>query len=96
VQRLGSVTFPISIEIRFDDGTSSVEEWDGVARWKRYEYTGTQRVDWAIADPEEILSLDVNRLNNSRMRRAGTRGIVRLSSRWAFWFQSLLQILTGM
>jgi hypothetical protein len=96
VQRLGSVALPISIEIRFDDGTSSFEEWDGIGRWKRFEYVGTQRIDWAVADPKEVLSLDVNRLNNSRMRRAGTRGIVRLSVRWAFWFQSLVQILTGM
>lgn len=96
VERLGDVQFPVQIEVQFDDGTSTTERWDGIDRWKRFEYAGSQRVDWAVIDPRMALPLDVNRLNNSRMRAAGTRGIVRLTSRWGFWFQSVLHILTGL
>jgi hypothetical protein len=96
VERLGEVVLPLRVDVRFDDGTTATEYWDGVDRWRRFEYVGTQRVEWAVADPEGALSLDVNRLNNSRMREAGTRGIVRLASRWGFWFQSLLHVLTGL
>lgn len=96
VERLGEVALPVKIDVKFDDGTSATEQWDGIDRWKRFEYVGTQRVEWAIVDPDGALPLDVNRLNNSRMRAAGTRGIVRLTSRWAFWFQGLVHLLTGL
>jgi hypothetical protein len=96
VERLGEVVVPVRIEVQFDDGTTASEDWDGIARWKRLDYTGTQRVDWAVVDPQFNVTLDINRLNNSRMRQAGTRGIVRLTTRWGFWFQSLLHILLGL
>jgi hypothetical protein len=96
VERLGMVRMPIAVQIVFDDATRLTEHWDGQDRWKRFEYTGAQRVEWAVADPKETMPLDSNRLNNSRMRGAGTRGIVRLSSRWGFWFQNLLYVLGGL
>ena len=95
VERLGGVRMPVDVQITFDDGSSSTEHWDGRDRWKRFEYTGTQRVEWAIVDPNGTMPLDVNRLNNSRMRDGGTRGIVRLASRWGFWFQNMMYALTG-
>ncbi|MFQ5668445.1 MAG: M1 family metallopeptidase, partial [Candidatus Binatia bacterium] len=96
VERLGSVRMPVDVQIVFDDGTVTNEHWDGRDRWKRFEYTGTQRVRWAVADPNRTMPLDVNRLNNSRMRTAGTRGIVRIAGRWGFWFQSLVHFLSGL
>lgn len=96
VERLGEVVLPVRVEVQFNDGTTASEVWDGAARWKRFDYTGTQRVDWAVIDPDGKITLDVNRLNNSRMRQAGTRGIVRLATRWGFWFQSLLHVLAGL
>ncbi len=95
VERLGSVHMPVDVQILFDDGTAASEHWDGHDRWKRFEYTGTQRVEWAIVDPNNTMSLDFNRLNNSRMREAGTRGIARIAGRWGFWFQNLVYLLTG-
>lgn len=96
VQRQGEVSFPVRVEVRFDDGTSASEEWDGQERWRRFDYSGSQRVEWAVVDPEEKVVLDINRLNNSRMRQASTRGVVRLTARWGFWFQSVLHVLAGM
>jgi len=96
VERRGSVRMPVELRITFEDGTNTTEHWDGQGRWKRFEYTGPQRVDWAIVDPDEKLALDINRLNNSRMRSAGTRALVRLAGRWGFWFQNLVYFLTGL
>ncbi|MFI5397331.1 MAG: M1 family metallopeptidase [Candidatus Binatia bacterium] len=93
VERLGSVSLPVDVHITFDDGGVTKEHWDGQGRWKRFEYTGKQRVEWAVVD---VLPLDVNVLNNSRMRAAGTRGIVRIAGRWGFWFQNLMYLLTGL
>ena len=96
VERLGSVHMPVDVRIVFDDGTVTNEHWDGRDRWRRFEYTGNQRVEWAVVDPKQTMPLDFNRLNNSRMRESGTRGIVRISTRWGFWFQNLLYALTGL
>jgi Peptidase family M1 domain len=96
VERLGSVRMPVDVQIVFEDGSVSGEHWDGRERWKRFEYTGGQRVEWAVVDPHNRLALDADWLNNSRMRDAGTRGIVRISSRWGFWYQNLLYLLTGL
>ncbi len=93
VERLGSVRLPVELHITFDDGGITNEHWDGQDRWKRFEYTGSQRVEWAVVDTPP---LDVNWLNNSRMRDAGTRGIVRIAGRWGFWFQNLMYFLTGL
>ena len=93
VQRVGSVVLPVDVHITFDDGSVSHEHWDGRDRWKRFEYTGPQRVEWAVID---TLPLDVNWINNSRMRAAGTRGLVRIAGRWGFWFQNLVYVLTGL
>ena len=96
VERLGSIHMPVDVQIVFDDGTVTNERWDGRDRWRRFEYTGTQRVEWAVVDPNRTMPLDFNRLNNSRMRESGTRGIVRIASRWGFWFQNLVYALTGL
>ena len=96
VERLGAVLMPVDVQIRFDDGTGVTEHWDGRDRWKRFEYTGTQRVEWAVVDPNHTMPLDTNWLNNSRMREAGTRGLARIAPRWGFWFQNLIYFLTGL
>ena len=96
VRRLGSVRLPVEIEISFEDRSVVRERWDGVDAWQRYEYIGSQRVRWATVDPDGDLVLDANQLNNSRMRDPGTRGIVRLASRWGFWFQNLMLFLTAL
>jgi len=96
VERLGSVRMPVAVQIVFEDGTQSHEQWDGRDRWKRFEFTGAQRVEWAVVDPGNTMPVDVNRLNNSRMREAGTRGIIRIAGRWALWYESLLAFLGGL
>ncbi len=96
VERLGGIEMPVEVQVVFDDGSSVMEKWDGRERWKRFEYTGPQRVEWALVDPNQRLVLDVNFLNNSRMRAAATRGVVRVVGRWTFWFQNLLYFATGL
>ncbi len=96
IERLGGVQIPIDVQIGFDDGTVSNQRWDGRSRWKRFEFSGPQRVEWAVVDPQQALVLDINFLNNSRTRATATRGVVRLVGRWAFWFQNLLLFLTAL
>jgi len=95
VERRGEVRMPVDIAVGFDDGSETRQSWDGRDRWYRIEMTSRQRAEYAIVDPDGRLALDANRLNNSRMRSPGTRGIVRLAGRWGLWVQSALHLVTG-
>lgn len=95
VERLGSVQMPVNILVVFEDGSQSHESWNGRDRWRRLEITSKQRADFVVVDPDHQLPLDANRINNSRMRSPGTRGIIRVVAGWTLWLQNLLQLLTG-
>jgi hypothetical protein len=96
IERRGTVQMPVEVAIGFADGSETAEWWDGRDRWRRFESMGTQPVEYAIVDPNGKLPLDVDLLNNSRMRSSGTRGVIRLAGRWGFWFQNLMHFLTGL
>lgn len=95
LERLGDARLPVDVQVVFDDGSEARERWDGQARWRRFDYRGTHGVAHAVVDPDGKLPLDVNPLNDSRMRDPGTRGLVRVGLRWGFWFQNLLHLLTS-
>lgn len=96
VERLGEVRMPVEVLVVFEDGGAATEHWDGRDRWKRFEYTGPQRVEWAAIDPKGTMPLDINQLNNSRMRESGNRGVLRVAGRWGFWFQNLVYFLSAL
>jgi hypothetical protein len=95
VERRGELPAPVDVVIGFDDGSETRETWDGQSRWRRFEITGTAEAVFAAVDPLRKLPLDLNRLNDSRMRSPGTRGVVRLAGRWGLWMQGLLHLLTA-
>jgi hypothetical protein len=96
VERRGEVQMPVDILLNFDDGSETHESWDGRERWHRLDITGTVRASYAIVDPKDKLPLDVDRLNNSRMRSPSTRGIARLAGRWGLWLEGMLHLATGL
>jgi hypothetical protein len=95
IERRGEVRMPVDIVVTFDDGSQTREVWNGLDRWYRIDITSTHAAAYAVVDPDDKLPLDVNRLNNSRMRTPGTRGIVRLAGRWGLWLQGALLALSG-
>jgi Peptidase family M1 domain len=95
VERRGEVRLPVDILVVFDDGSEVRQTWDGQGRWHRIDMASTEKASYAVVDPDMKLPLDVERLNNSRMRSGGRRGIVRLAGRWGLWMQALLHALTG-
>lgn len=95
LERLGGVRLPVDVAVTFDDGAEMRERWDGESRWRRLEYEGTHGVTHAVVDPDGKLPLDIDPINNSHMRREGTRGLARIGLRWGFWFQNILHLLTS-
>ncbi len=90
VRRLGAVQFPVEIEVVFEDGEVIRETWDGKALWKKFRYTKDAQLVSATVDPERKIPLDLNFTNNSKTIENQSLGINKLSARWLFWMQFLL------
>jgi aminopeptidase N len=97
VHRKGDFIFPVDVEIKFDDGKSLIEHWDGRDRWIRYQYDRAAQLVSAEIDPEHKVQLDLNLYNNSYRLQEDKRAIHKLSNIWTFigeWFAQLLAWLT--
>ena len=62
---LGDFVFPVVAEIKFDNGETIREKWDGQDRWKRYVYLKKAKVLSVEIDPDHQVTMDRNYLNNS-------------------------------
>jgi hypothetical protein len=90
VRRLGSVTFPIEVELTWDDGSRETVPWDGRGTWTRIERAGPKRLRSAVIDPHDRIALDVSRVNNGKRLAPDPRLAVSWTARWMFWLQNLL------
>jgi len=90
VRRLGEFKFPVEIEVVFANGDTVHEKWNGQGLWKKFYYTKPTRLVSATVDPDLKIPLDVNFTNNSRTVKAQTLGVNKLSARFLFWMQFLL------
>ena len=90
LRRLGDFTFPVEIEIIFADGDTVREYWDGKDLWKKFRYTKPTKLISAAVDPGEKIPIDLNFTNNSRTVKKQKIGVNKLSVRWLFWTQFLL------
>lgn len=96
IARRGDVRVPVDVLVAYEDGGETRETWNGEDRWYRIDATSTRQAAYAVVDPDHKLPLDVNWLNNSRLREPGTRGIWRLAGRWGLWVQAMLLAISGL
>lgn len=90
VRRLGSFHFPVELEMTFENGEKLREKWDGAELWKKYTYVKPARLVSATVDPDEKIPLDANFTNNGRTVEPHMLGLERLSARFMFWMQFLM------
>ena len=90
VRRLGEFKFPVEIEMVFENGETIREQWDGQKIWTKYSYTKPTKLVSATVDPGNKIPIDVNITNNGRTVEKQRLGINKLSARWMFWMQFLL------
>jgi Peptidase family M1 domain len=93
VHRKGDFILPVDIKIRFNDGQTTDEHWDGRDRWVRYTYVRKAKVVSAVVDPGQKVWLDKDFFNNSRTEKAHKRATRKLSTYWLFVTQMLEQWL---
>jgi hypothetical protein len=96
-QRRGEAIAPVDLLVTFADGTTRNETWDGVERWRRWEYDTDIPVQSAIIDPYNRLVLDIDWVNNS-MVAPSSSGPALASIKWGarglFWMQTFLDMNT--
>jgi len=94
VRRYGGGVFPVDVLLVFEDGESVRYSWDGEDRWRLFVEEREAKLDFATVDPEEILLLDLRRMNNSRKVEADAASVsLKWSSRWMIWFEDFLSTL---
>ena len=71
-------------------GGQGSEPWRG--RFKRLELTSDKRLVSASVDPDDLLKLDVNRLNNARRSKPDSKAASLWGTRLMFWLQQLLGV----
>jgi hypothetical protein len=90
IRRLGTFTFPVEVEVVFENGEKVRERWDGQELWKKYKYTKPSRLLSATVDPDHKIVLDVNYTNNSKTMENQALGVNKQAARFLFWIQFLL------
>ena len=93
VHRKGDFIFPVEVEVKFDNGETVRERWDGRDRWVRFRYEKKARVVSAEIDPDHKVWLDTNLFNDSRTRESNRRATRKLAQYWLFLTQFLAQWL---
>jgi hypothetical protein len=94
VHRKGDFVFPVDVAIKFDNGETVRESWDGRDRWIRYTYDRKgARVTSAEVDPDHKIWLDRDRYNNSRTDQSDRTASHKLAHYWAFLNEIAAQAL---
>jgi hypothetical protein len=93
VHRKGDFVFPEDVLIKFDNGESVTERWDGKDRWVRYTYDKKARLVSAEVDPSTAVWLDKNLFNNSYVVEEDNRAYRKVLYYWTFVSQMMAQWL---
>jgi len=93
VHRKGDFIFPVTLEVKFDNGETLREQWDGQDRWRRFTWRKKAQLISAEIDPEHAIWLDRDRFNNSWLRDADGHASGKIAGYWMLltqWFAQLL------
>ena len=93
VRRKDDFVFPVDIIVKFDDGSSTTEHWDGRDRWIRYTYDRKAELASAQIDPGNQVWLDRNLFNNSYTVQEDKRAVHKLQNLWIFGSECLSQFM---
>ena len=92
VSRRGTLSFPVEIELFFADGSTHREPWDGLGESKHISWNGPVALRAAVVDPEDRVTIDMNRANNHAVAswsRSASAG--RSLDRALYWAELMFQ-----
>ena len=93
VHRREDFVMPVEVEIKFDNGETIREHWDGASRWTKFEYEKKAKVVSAEIDPDHKIQIDRNDFNNSNTAEANPKPARKLENYFMFLSQWLAQAL---
>jgi hypothetical protein len=93
LQRKGDFVMPVEVEIKFDNGETIREHWDGVSRWTKFTYKKKAKVESAEIDPDHKIEIDRNDFNNSYTSEANGKPAQKIANYWLFLTQWAAQAL---
>jgi aminopeptidase N len=94
LQRKEDFVMPVEVEIKFDNGETIREHWDGVSRWTRVgPYEKKAKIASAEIDPDHKIHIDRNDFNNSYTAEANGKPARKVANYWLFMEQWLSQAL---
>jgi Peptidase family M1 domain len=97
MHRKGDFIYPVEVLVKFQNGESVTEHWDGRDRWIRYTYDKPTKLESAEIDPQHKIWLDTDFFNNSRTLEADTHATRKFTNLWTFateWLGQMLAWLT--
>ena len=94
LQRVGDFIFPVTAEIKFDNGETLRERWVGVDRWKRFVYLKKAKVLSVEVDPDHQITMDRDYLNNSIATEPQSKATQKIATYWTFLTQFFAQVLS--
>jgi len=92
VERKGEFIHPVTVELRFEDGETLRYQWDGRSRWKKYVEIRPSKLCTAVVDPDNLLALDVDPINNSYRLEREKASVAKMVTHAVFWLQNILQL----
>jgi aminopeptidase N len=90
--RKGEVKFPVDVLVTFGDGTNQRQVWDGQAVSQTLTFDTPVPLAWVALDPDRKFAMETNTTDNSLATQAQIAPLMRLSSRWLFWMQAILDL----
>ncbi len=92
VERRGEFIHPVIVEFVFEDDETIRYEWDGRSRWKKYVEIRPAKLISAEVDPDHLLTLDVDQLNNSKRLERDRKPAAKMITHLIFWLQNVLNL----
>ncbi|BCW93551.1 MAG: peptidase [Thermoanaerobaculum sp.] len=92
LERLGEFVHPVQVELVFADGSRQRHRWDGREKWTVIEVVTPSELVSAEVDPDHIMALDCNRLNNSKRVEALWTPVAKAVVHFMFWVQNVLSL----
>jgi hypothetical protein len=96
VHRKGDFISPVTLEVKFDNGETVREQWDGQDRWHRFTWQKKAKLASAQIDPEDAILLDRDHFNNSWLAEGDSHATAKIAGYWMIltqWFSQLLSWL---
>jgi hypothetical protein len=92
VERRGEFIHPVTVELVFADGERQRHQWDGSSRWVRYLETRSAKLVSAEVDPDHLMVLDIDPLNNSIRLETDKAPATKMVAHLVFWLQNLFEL----